>query len=127
MSIYEAIGGSGAVQAVVEDFYRRVTDDPDLAGYFVGTDLNRLKAHQRAFIGAALGGPELYQGRDLARAHAGLGISGAHFDRVVGHLVAALEDLRVPGETIAAIGGALAPLRADIVTLPSRESADPGT
>lgn len=115
MSIYDAIGGAGAVKAAVDDFYVRVTADPELAGHFAGTDMNRLKAHQRAFIAAAVGGPEVYDGRDMAAAHAGLAISDADFDRVVNHLVATLSGLGVPDETIATIGATLAPLRADIV------------
>jgi hemoglobin len=119
MSIYDSIGGADAVKAAVDDFYLRVTADPELTGYFAGTDMNRLKSHQRAFIAAAVGGPELYQGRDLAAAHAPLAITDAHFDRVVGHLVATLGSLGVPAETITTIGETLAPLRPAIVTTPS--------
>jgi hemoglobin len=121
MSIYDSIGGAGAVQAAVEDFYIRLMADPQLAPFFAGTDLTRLKAHQRAFIAAAIGGPEIFDGRDMASAHAGLGIASAHFDAVVEHLADTLTGLGVPEETIAQISGALAPLRADIVT--AREPA----
>ncbi|ROO86178.1 hemoglobin [Actinocorallia herbida] len=119
MGIYDAIGGAAAVRAAVDDFYVRVTADPQLNGYFTDRDLDRLKAHQRAFIAGAVGGPEIYRGRDMAAAHAGLAITDAHFDRVVDHLVATLEDLGVPEETIAEIGGTLAPLRASIVDVPA--------
>jgi hemoglobin len=52
----------------------------------------------------------------MGAAHAGLGISDADFDAVVGHLVETLAGLGVPEETIGQIGAALLPLRADIVT-----------
>lgn len=116
MGIYDEIGGSGAVAATVDDFYRRLLDDPSLAPYFAGVDLAHLKSHQRAFIAAALGGPELYAGRDMAAAHAGLDITDGAFDAVVAHLVQTLTSLGVPDDTIAGIGAALAPLRGDIVT-----------
>lgn len=116
MSIYDSIGGAGAVRAAVDDFYARVLADGQLAPFFSGTDLNRLKAHQRAFIAAAIGGPEIYQGRDMASAHADLGIADSDFDAVVGHLVDTLSELGVPEETIGQIGSVLAPLRSDIVT-----------
>ncbi|MGF7237479.1 MAG: group I truncated hemoglobin [Frankia sp.] len=118
MTIYESIGGAAAVQAAVDDFYTRLLDDPKLAPFFAEADLRRLKTHQRAFIAAAVGGPELYAGRDMTAAHAGLGISDADFDAVVGHLVDTLSGLGVPTETIGQIGGALAPLRGQIVTVP---------
>jgi hemoglobin len=115
MTIFDAIGGAPAVEAAVNDFYVRVLADPALAPVFAGADMNRLKAHQRAFIAAAVGGPQLYAGRDMATAHAGLGIVDAQFDAVVGHLVDTLAGLGVPGDTIAQIGAALTPLRTDIV------------
>ena len=114
MSIYDEIGGSEAVTAAVEQFYERVTADPELAPYFEGTDMARLKGHQRMFIAVAIGGPEKYVGRSMGEAHARLNIVPAHFDLVVGHLVATLTALGVPAETIGTIGGALAPLKAEI-------------
>ncbi|EIV92413.1 group 1 truncated hemoglobin [Frankia sp. QA3] len=116
MSIYDAVGGATAVQAAVDEFYVRVTADPTLAPFFANRDLNRLKAHQRAFVAAAIGGPEVYQGRDLATVHATLGITGAHFDAVVDHLIASFAGLGVPAETTGQLGAILAPLRSDIVT-----------
>lgn len=116
MTIYDAIGGADAVHAAVEDFYTRLVADPQLAPFFGGVDMARLKSHQRAFIAAALGGPEIYAGRDMAAAHAGLAITDDDFDAVVCHLVDTLTSLGVPAETIGQIGEALAPLRAPIVT-----------
>jgi hemoglobin len=116
MSIYETIGGRDAVGAAVDDFYERVLDDPLLAGYFAETDVPHLKAHQRAFITMALGGPDEYRGKSMADAHAGLDITSEAFHAVVAHLAATLDGLGVDAETIDAIAGALAPLEADIVT-----------
>jgi hemoglobin len=118
MGIYDTIGGAPAVSTAVDDFCQRVLADPQLAPFFAGIDLNRLKSHQRAFIAAAIGGSELYRGRDMAAAHAGMSISDDDFDAVLGHLVETLTGLGVPAETVAEIGVALAPLRADIVSIP---------
>jgi hemoglobin len=117
MAIYDEIGGADAVAATVEDFYARVLGDPDLAPYFDGIPVPRLKAHQRAFIAAALGGPTAYEGRTMAEAHEGLGVTPEAFAAVVDHLVATLTSLDVPEATIAEIGAALAPLEADIVSV----------
>jgi len=122
MSIYDEIGGSAAVSAAVDQFYQRVIADPILAGYFEGTDMKRLKGHQRAFIAAAIGGPEPYLGRNMAEAHARLDISESDFDRVVGHLVATLDALGVPTATIGKIGDTLAPLKAQIAQGPARQA-----
>jgi len=124
VNIYDSIGGAAAVRAAVDDFYARVLADRRLAPFFARTDMERLKAHQRAFIAAAVGGPEVFAGRDMTSAHAGLGIGDGDFDAVVTHLADTLTALGVPEDTIGQIGGALAPLRDDIVT--TRRAELPG-
>ncbi len=116
MAIYDEIGGLPAVAAAVDVFYDKVLADPLLAPVFEGIRVERLKGHQRAFLIAALGGPEFYRGRDMGPAHADLGLTDAHFDAVVGHLVDTLTELGVPTTTIGQIGEALAPLRGQIVS-----------
>ena len=114
-TIFDEIG-EDAISAAVEIFYGKVLDDPSLAGYFDRVDMTGLQAHQRAFIGTALGGPVAYEGRSMSEAHAGLGITSEAFDAVVGHLGDTLTDLGVPAPTVGTIAGALAPLKAEIVS-----------
>ena len=114
--VYEQIGGAGAVAAAVDDFYLRVSADPVLAPYFYDVDMRRQKAHMRAFLASAIGGPEIYAGRDMGAAHARLGVTHEAFDHVVDHLVATLSGLDVPNDLIEAIGAKIAPLRAVIVS-----------
>jgi len=79
-------------------------------------DLRRLTSHQRAFLAAALGGPDIYAGRDLTRADARLNIDDAGFDAVVAHLASTLGDLGVPEETVRLIAERIEPLRVQVVT-----------
>jgi hemoglobin len=116
-TVYDAIGGSAAVAAAVEVLYDRLLADAQLAHHFEGVDVRSLAAHMRAFLTSALGGPELYRGRDMGAAHAGLGITSADWDATVGHVVASLESLNVPAEHIGEIGSKLAPLKDSIVTV----------
>jgi hemoglobin len=88
-SIYDAIGGEPALVAVVDDFYVRVTGDPELAVFFAGTNMARLKGRQVEFFAAALGGPHTYTGATVREAHRGRGIGQEHFDLAAGHLIAA--------------------------------------
>jgi hemoglobin len=115
-TLYETLGKETSIAAVVADFYERVLKDPELAPYFAGTDMTRLKAHQAAFIVTATGGPNAYGGRDMAAAHTGLDITDADFDKVAAHLVASLTDAGVDQETIGAVASAILPLRESIVT-----------
>ena len=115
-SIYEAIGGQEALVAVVDDFYERVLADAELAGFFKGTNLPRLKGMQVEFFAAALGGPDEYRGRSMKDVHRGRGIAQHHFDLVAKYLADSLLAAGVPEETTHTIIGAVAPLSADIVS-----------
>ncbi|WP_304442315.1 group 1 truncated hemoglobin [Saccharomonospora sp. CUA-673] len=91
MSIYEQIGGQDALIAVVDDFYDRVLNDTQLAPFFLGTNMPRLKGMQIEFFAQALGGPEEYSGRSMKDVHRGRGITGEHFDLVAKYLTEALQ------------------------------------
>lgn len=45
MTIYDQIGGQEALEVVVADFYDRVLADSQLAGFFSGTNMSRLKGN----------------------------------------------------------------------------------
>jgi len=115
-TIYDAIGGEPALAAVVDDFYERVLADPELAGFFVGANLNKLKGKQIEFFAAALGGPHTYTGASMKDVHRGRGIGQKHFDLVAGHLVTSLAAAGVPQEIIIEIVGLIAPLAEDIAS-----------
>ena len=115
-NIYDTIGGMPALVAVVDDFYRRVLMDPELAGFFGDTDMARLKTRQVEFFADALGGPVSYTGASMLDAHRGRGIGAVHFNLVAGHLVDALTAAGVPGSITEQIVGALAPLSDEIVS-----------
>lgn len=116
VSIYAKIGGHEAIEVVVEDFYVRVLADDQLAGFFTGTNMSRLKGKQVEFFAAALGGPEPYTGAPMKQVHQGRGITMHHFGLVAGHLGDALTAAGVPAETVTEILGAIAPLAADIAS-----------
>lgn len=115
VSDYQRIGGGPAVTAVVDNFYSKVLSDPHLSGYFTDVDLPRLKRHQVLLVSQVLGGPAQYEGRDLAAAHAGLGVTTDHFGRVVEHLVESMQEATVPPEIIGRVGDALAGSEGEIV------------
>jgi hemoglobin len=115
VSDYDAIGGGSAVSAVVNDFYVRVLGDPQLAPYFEGVDMARLKRHQVLLVSQVLGGPVSYEGRPLAEAHDGLGIDHDDFAAVAGHLTAAMRDAGVPEDVIMRAIAVVASTEPDIV------------
>ncbi|WP_040791855.1 group I truncated hemoglobin [Nocardia paucivorans] len=122
-SIFDRIGGYEALEAVVEDFYKRVLADDELSGFFTGTNMSRLKGKQVEFFAAALGGPDPYTGASMKQVHQGRGITMHHFGLVAGHLKDSLAAAGVPAETIDEIISAVAPLADDIASTPSAGSA----
>lgn len=58
-SLYNEIGGQETIDKLVDAFYPRVYDDPDLRPLFLG-DMEEIKRKQRMFLPQFLGGPALY-------------------------------------------------------------------
>ena len=114
-TLLEQLGGRDAVEAVVARFYEKVLADASLAPFFRNMSMSRLHQHQVDFFVTVLGGQNVYRGRDMVRAHAGMGITDAHFDAVAGHLVSTLAELGVPQAGIDQVVALVAPLRDQIV------------
>ena len=115
-SLYGRIGGAAVVEALVDEFYERVLDDLSLAPCFVGIDMARLRAHQRTYIAAAIGGPDQYTGSALGAAHARLEISDAMFDRTIHHLAETLVGLGLDDASVTQITTRIGALRDDVVS-----------
>lgn len=102
-SLYDKIGGEAAVNAAVDIFYRKVLADDRINSYFDGVDMDKQAAKQKAFLTMAFGGPNNYTGEDMRRGHAHLverGLNDSHFDAVMEHIGATLQELNVPAELI---------------------------
>ena len=102
-SLFEKIGGEGAVNAAVDIFYRKVLTDDSISQFFEEADMDDQIAKQKSFLTMAFGGPNEYSGTDMRKAHAPLvekGLNEAHFGAVAGHLQATLEELGVSEELI---------------------------
>jgi hemoglobin len=114
-TIYERLGGLVSIDVAVDQFYDRVVGEPELAPFFDRVDLRRLRAHQKTFLAMALGGPDCYEGRDLAEAHRHITIDDRHVDLVVGHLAAVLAGLGVSPTLIDEVVSAVEGLRDEVL------------
>ena len=102
-TLYERIGGDGAVRATVVKMYEKILSDDDLAPFFEDIDVDKLRLSQTAFVTYAFGGPNHYTGKSLRNAHRNAvehGINNLHFDKVAKHLHDAMQELDVPKELI---------------------------
>lgn len=114
-SIFERIGGSAAVEAVVADLYERAAVDPDLGSYFHRTDLPLQRRKLVEMIGQALGGPEAPWLLGLREAHAGRAISHRHFSLMAAYLIDILIERGVGDDETDAIMGWFAEGRDSVV------------
>lgn len=117
-SLYERLGGKPAITAVVEDFVGRVATDNRINGKFATTDIPRLKTLLVEQICQASGGPCTYTGRSMKATHAGMGVTNADFDALVGDLVATLNKFKVPEREKNELLSALGSMKKDIVEKP---------
>lgn len=105
-SLFERIGGEGAVETAVDIFYRKVLTDLSVSAFFFHTDMDEQRAKQKSFLTMVFGGPNDYTGKDMRTAHTELvegGLDESHFDAVVQHLKSTLEELGVDGDAIAEV------------------------
>ncbi len=89
--IFARLGGSTVLKEIVDEMYRRVLADEDLAPFFVGVSMERLKGMQFQFLASALDGPVSYSGSELNAIHRNRGITAQHFATFCGHFAAAME------------------------------------
>jgi hemoglobin len=117
-ALFERLGGKGAIEAVIDDFLGRVAADERInAGFAVG-HVPRLRQRLVELVCAASGGPCVYSGRDMGTVHAGMKITNAQFDALVGHLVDTLDKFKVPAAEKGELLGLLGPMRSSIVEEP---------
>ncbi len=100
-SLFERIGGMGAVNAAVDIFYTKVIADDRINHFFVNIDMVSQSGKMKAFLAYAFGAPMVtYSGKQMREAHAGMNLTEDHFNAVAGNLVATLNDLSVPQNLI---------------------------
>jgi hemoglobin len=114
-SLYERLGGQGAIAAVVDEFIARMAKDTRVNTRFTNVDMPRFRRLLIEQLCQGTGGPCQYTGRDMKVTHAGMNISDDEFTATVEALKGALDQFKVPaaeqGELLAVLG----PMKPDIV------------
>jgi hemoglobin len=118
VSLYERLGGQGAIQAVVTKFIGNVGADKRINSFFATTDLKKLNKLLVEQVCAASGGPCTYSGRDMKTTHKGMKVTTAAFNALVEDLVSALDTFNVPAKEKGELLAVLGPMKSDIVEVP---------
>src|SRR6187431_2425221 len=98
-TLWDALGREAGVGPVIDGTLRRAHADPTMSDLFADTDNAYLKARLLEQICAAAGGGCTYTGLSMEEAHSGMQITDAEFGAFVAHLVAALDEAKVPKDT----------------------------
>lgn len=128
-SLFKELGGRKAITLVVDNFIGRCAADPRISSFFQGVasdkkKMARFRSNLIAQVCEASGGPCKYKGKDMRTAHAGMGITEAHFDALVENLSASLDKFKVKAKSKSQLLSKLAPMKADIVSPTERAMAN---
>jgi hemoglobin len=124
-SLYDRLGGPGAINALTESWVARVGGDDRANGKFARTDIPRLMKEVADQLCEVTGGPCVYTGRSMRDTHAGMKTTAGEFDVVMQHLTAALDEFKVSKPEQDELVELLMPMRDDIVEVESPETGTP--
>lgn len=113
---YELFGGAEKVALVVDYFIVEIGHDQEIFPFFADTNVDRFSEKMIEQICVELEGPCAYTGDTMSRAHAGMKISAAQFNRVVELLINAMERADVDTRAQNILLSRLAPMRQEIMS-----------
>lgn len=99
-SLYQKLGGKAAIDAVVDAFYVKVLADDRVKHFFDDVSMDKQRRKQKEFLSFAFGGPLPWTGKDMRKAHEGMGLTEEHFNAIAENLVSTLKDFKVKQELI---------------------------
>lgn len=99
-SLYQKLGGKAAIDAVVDAFYVKVLADKRVNDFFADVSMDKQRRKQKEFLSFAFGGPLPWTGKDMRKAHEGMGLTEEHFNAIAENLVGTLKDFKVKQELI---------------------------
>lgn len=103
-SLFERLGGSSGIRALVDDIVALHLENPAIQArfrpYLERPDkVEEVKRHTCAFFEAGSGGPAQYTGRSMKEAHRGMNIGAAEYMAATDDILAALRKRGIDDET----------------------------
>jgi hemoglobin len=124
-SLYDRLGGTDAITAVVRAVVDRQMKDDRINQKFARTNVDRLIKEFVDQICEATGGPCKYTGRNMTETHHIMGVTNGEFQAFVEDVVAVLDDFKVGKAEQDELLNILAPLRGEIVEVDSNQTGTP--
>lgn len=116
-TLYERLGGKTTIDAVVENLLYRIADDPEVVVFFANTNIDLFAESLASQLCDVSDGPCHYEGPPMDRAHQHMGLTDVHFNRLVEHLDAAMQEEGIALGARNELLGRLAPMYTDVMRL----------
>jgi hemoglobin len=113
--LYLSFGEKTGLAALMDDFVQRLVVDSRTKPFFEHADLDKLKVLLTEQLCELSGGPCRYAGRDMRRAHEGMGVAKSHFNALVEVLQQAMDAKKIPFTAQNRMLARLAPMHRDII------------
>jgi hemoglobin len=114
-TLYQRLGGTPGIAAVVDDFVDNVRVDPVIGKRFQGVDIDHTKAMLTELVCKGSGGPCAYTGRSMKDTHRGMDISDAEFNAMAGDMAKTLDKFKLPQRERTEVLNLLNSMRGDVV------------
>lgn len=102
-SLYEQIGGEKTVEKATYILYANILQDKRIRDFFKDVDIEKQRRKMTAFLTFITGGPSLYLGKTMRRAHTSVvekGLSDEHVDAMMECVSTTLHALDIDDEKI---------------------------
>ena len=121
-SLFERLGGSAGINALVEDIVAKHMENPVIRARFrpyleTPDKLAVTKKHLCAFLEAGSGGTAQYTGRSMQATHRGMNINAAEYMAVTDDILTALRKHRIDEQTQKDVLAIAYSLKGDILHL----------
>ena len=90
-SLYERLGGTEGITTLTSDLVDNHLTNPRIATRFADSDIANIKNAAATFVITGTGGPNVYTGKDMVAAHAGMNIDSEEFMAVMDDAMGAME------------------------------------
>ncbi|PHZ86279.1 group I truncated hemoglobin [Paremcibacter congregatus] len=114
-TLYDKIGGQAAITQVVTRTLDLSLQDPRIKHTFARSKMDRLAKHISDQVCQLTGGPCIYTGVTMKKAHVGLELTTLHFNALVENLQQAMREANIPTATQNKLLALLAPMHRDVV------------
>ena len=114
-TLYERLGGTPAITAVVKRFVEVTGADPRISMFFTNVDVARLEAMMVEHICELTGGPCKYTGKSMKESHTGMKVREEHFAAFMDDLGKTLDEFKVGAREKGEVLAAFESLKGDVV------------